>query len=64
MPIKQFLIVAVICACQALFFVQAIQAGSTLVSLFWGLLLGRNLYRVYLVDRMVRVVEQLTKKKD
>lgn len=64
MPIKQFFIVAVICACQTIFFVQAMQAGSTLISFFWGFLLVRNLYRVYVVDRIGRVLEDLTKKKD
>lgn len=54
MPIKSFLIMALICAIQTVFFSQALFADQTLLAVFWGFLLVRNLYRVYLVDRFSR----------
>lgn len=54
MPIKSFLIMALICAVQTLFFSQALFADQFLLAFFWGVLLLRNLYRVYLVDRLSR----------
>lgn len=47
---------ALICAVQTLFFSQALFDDQFLLAFFWGALLLRNLYRVYLVDRFSRLM--------
>lgn len=48
---------ALVCAVQTLLFTEALMADQILATLLWGLLLGRNLLRVYWIDRFSRVFQ-------
>lgn len=57
MPIRAFIMMALVCAVQTLLFTEALMADQILATLLWGILLGRNLLRVYWIDRFSRVFQ-------
>lgn len=64
MNIAHFLLMALVCAFETYFFNEAIFSGSYLVAILWGILLLRDLQRVYRVTKVTRAILSATKKKD
>lgn len=64
MPLPHFLMMTTICIFQTILFTYALKTGNTLTMILWGLLLSRNLYKVYLVDRVGKMLTEIFKKKD
>ncbi|MGT2895992.1 DUF3272 family protein [Streptococcus entericus] len=56
MPIRHFVMMALTCAIQTILFTASLSAEQFLLTLFWGILLGRNLVRVYMIDRLSRLL--------
>lgn len=64
MTILQFLLVAIFCALETIFFNQALFSGDYLIAALWGFLLYRDLRRVYLVTKWTETLFKFPKKKD
>lgn len=64
MNIAHFLLMALVCAFETYFFNEAIFSGSYLVAILWGILLLRDLQRVYRVTKVTQAIFSATKKKD
>ncbi|MGT2802468.1 DUF3272 family protein [Streptococcus henryi] len=64
MNIAHFLLMALVCAFETYFFNEAIFSGSYLVAILWGILLLRDLQRVYRVTKVTQAILSATKKKD
>ena len=64
MRIPEFIFLALITGLATYWMNESILAGSYLWASFYGVIVARNLYFSYRVSRFIRVVENLTKKKD
>ncbi|WP_307975940.1 DUF3272 family protein [uncultured Streptococcus sp.] len=64
MNIRQFIFVAFLCAFETYFFNDSIMSGDYIFAVIWGILLYRDLRRVWLVSRFTKAIIDATKKKD
>lgn len=56
MPIRTFIVMALTCAIQTILVTSAFLNDQFLLMVFWGALLARNLFRVYMIDRLSRLL--------
>ena len=64
MRIPEFIFLALITGLATYWMNESILAGSYFWASLYGAIVARNLYFSYRVSRFIRVVENLTKKKD
>ncbi|HGI0638991.1 TPA: DUF3272 family protein [Streptococcus pyogenes] len=56
MTIRQFLFMAFVCAFETYFFNDLLYSGDYLFAFFWGLLLFRDLKRVYHINVLTKSI--------
>lgn len=61
---RQFIFMAFLCSFETYFLNDAILSGSYFFALFWGILLLRDVQRVYYVTKVTKAILEATKKKD
>ncbi|WP_074639251.1 DUF3272 family protein [Streptococcus equinus] len=64
MTIRRFLLMALVCAFETYFFNECILDGDYFFAIFWGLLLLRDIQRVYTLDKLLQILTSTPKKKD
>ncbi|MBA2796049.1 DUF3272 family protein [Streptococcus porcinus] len=67
MTIRQFIIMAIICAFETYFFNEAMFSGNLLFAGFWGFLLIRDLRKAHAITKFAKSLLEATrstKKKD
>ncbi|EFW89563.1 hypothetical protein SEQ01_01730 [Streptococcus equinus] len=55
---------ALVCAFETYFFNECILDGDYFFAIFWGLLLLRDIQRVYTLDKLLQTLTSTPKKKD
>ncbi|HFH6670186.1 TPA: DUF3272 domain-containing protein [Streptococcus agalactiae] len=58
---RQFIFMALLCSFETYFFNQSVMDGSWI---FWGVLLLRDLQKVYAISKFTKELIKSTKKKD
>ncbi|AHX74861.1 DUF3272 domain-containing protein [Streptococcus agalactiae] len=61
---RQFIFMALLCSFETYFFNQSIMDGSWIFAIFWGVLLLRDLKKVYAISKFTKELIKSTKKKD
>ncbi|HFU6734619.1 TPA: DUF3272 domain-containing protein [Streptococcus agalactiae] len=61
---RQFIFMALLCSFETYFFNQSVMDGSWIFAIFWGVLLLRDLQKVYAISKFTKEVIKSTKKKD
>ncbi|HEO1258037.1 TPA: DUF3272 domain-containing protein [Streptococcus agalactiae] len=61
---RQFIFMALLCSFETYFFNQSVMDGSWIFAIFWGVLLLRDLQKVYAVSKFTKELIKSTKKKD
>ncbi|ANI27162.1 hypothetical protein BTH44_03955 [Streptococcus agalactiae] len=61
---RQFIFMALLCSFETYFFNQSIMDGSWIFAIFWGVLLLRDLQKVYAISKFTKELIKSTKKKD
>lgn len=60
---RDFMLVALICAFETYFLNESLLEGQYFFALFWGFLLLGNLQKAHFLDRFVRSLDIIIKKK-
>ncbi|HEO0868080.1 DUF3272 domain-containing protein [Streptococcus agalactiae] len=61
---RQFIFMALLCSFETYFFNQSVMNGSWIFAIFWGVLLLRDLQKVYAISKFTKELIKSTKKKD
>ncbi|HGC9461681.1 TPA: DUF3272 domain-containing protein [Streptococcus agalactiae] len=61
---RQFIFMALLCSFETYFFNQSVMDGSWIFAIFWGVLLLRDLQKVYAISKFSKELIKSTKKKD
>lgn len=61
---RQFIFMALLCSFETYFFNQSVMDGSWIFAIFWGVLLLRDLQKVYAISKFTKELIKSTKKKD
>ncbi|HFU9807184.1 TPA: DUF3272 domain-containing protein [Streptococcus agalactiae] len=61
---RQFIFMALLCSFETYFFNQSVMDGSWIFTIFWGVLLLRDLQKVYAISKFTKELIKSTKKKD
>ncbi|HEO2978931.1 TPA: DUF3272 domain-containing protein [Streptococcus agalactiae] len=61
---RQFIFIALLCSFETYFFNQSVMDGSWIFAIFWGVLLLRDLQKVYAISKFTKELIKSTKKKD
>lgn len=61
---RQFIFMALLCSFETYFFNQSVMDGSWIFAIFWGVLLLRDLQKVYAISKFTKELIKTTKKKD
>lgn len=61
---RQFIFMALLCSFETYFFNQSVMGGSWIFAIFWGVLLLRDLQKVYAISKFTKELIKSTKKKD
>ncbi|HGD6739907.1 TPA: DUF3272 domain-containing protein [Streptococcus agalactiae] len=61
---RQFIFMALLCSFETYFFNQSVMDGSWIYAIFWGVLLLRDLQKVYAISKFTKELIKSTKKKD
>lgn len=61
---RQFIFMAILCSFETYFFNQSVMDGSWIFAIFWGVLLLRDLQKVYAISKFTKELIKSTKKKD
>ncbi|HGH7878658.1 TPA: DUF3272 domain-containing protein [Streptococcus agalactiae] len=61
---RQFIFMALLCSFETYFFNQSVMDGSCIFAIFWGVLLLRDLQKVYAISKFTKELIKSTKKKD
>lgn len=61
---RQFIFMALLCSFETYFFNQSVMYGSWIFAIFWGVLLLRDLQKVYAISKFTKELIKSTKKKD
>ncbi|HEO3607006.1 TPA: DUF3272 domain-containing protein [Streptococcus agalactiae] len=61
---RQFIFMALLCFFETYFFNQSVMDGSWIFAIFWGVLLLRDLQKVYAISKFTKELIKSTKKKD
>ncbi|HGD7020308.1 TPA: DUF3272 domain-containing protein [Streptococcus agalactiae] len=61
---RQFIFMALLCSFETYFFNQSVMDGSWIFAIFWGVLLLRDLQKVYAISKFTKELVKSTKKKD
>ncbi|HEO8050303.1 TPA: DUF3272 domain-containing protein [Streptococcus agalactiae] len=61
---RQFIFMALLCSFETYFFNQYVMDGSWIFAIFWGVLLLRDLQKVYAISKFTKELIKSTKKKD
>ncbi|HGD2061878.1 TPA: DUF3272 domain-containing protein [Streptococcus agalactiae] len=61
---RQFIFMALLCSFETYFFNQSVMDGSWILAIFWGVLLLRDLQKVYAISKFTKELIKSTKKKD
>ncbi|HEO6944885.1 TPA: DUF3272 domain-containing protein [Streptococcus agalactiae] len=61
---RQFIFMALLCSFETYFFNQSVMDGSWSFAIFWGVLLLRDLQKVYAISKFTKELIKSTKKKD
>ena len=64
MTLRQLLLMSFLCAFETYFFNDSLYEGDYLFSVFWGILLVRNIQRSYNITKFNEALLSATKKKD
>ncbi|HFZ6760689.1 TPA: DUF3272 domain-containing protein [Streptococcus agalactiae] len=61
---RQFIFMALLCSFETYFFNQSVMDGSWIFAIFWGVLLLRDLQKVYAISKFTKELIKSTKKKE
>lgn len=61
---RQFIFMALLCSFETYFFNQSVMDGSWIFAIFWGVLLLRDLQKMYAISKFTKELIKSTKKKD
>ncbi|HEN2698331.1 TPA: DUF3272 domain-containing protein [Streptococcus agalactiae] len=61
---RQFIFMALLCSFETYFFNQSVMDGFWIFAIFWGVLLLRDLQKVYAISKFTKELIKSTKKKD
>ncbi|HEN7358981.1 hypothetical protein AX211_03625 [Streptococcus agalactiae] len=61
---RQFIFMALLCSFETYFFNQSVMDGSWIFAIFGGVLLLRDLQKVYAISKFTKELIKSTKKKD
>ncbi|HGD6288830.1 TPA: DUF3272 domain-containing protein [Streptococcus agalactiae] len=61
---RQFIFMTLLCSFETYFFNQSVMDGSWIFAIFWGVLLLRDLQKVYAISKFTKELIKSTKKKD
>ncbi|HEO5202370.1 TPA: DUF3272 domain-containing protein [Streptococcus agalactiae] len=61
---RQFIFMALLCSFETYFFNQSVMDGSWIFAIFWGVLLLRDLQKVYAISKFTKELIKSTKKKN
>ena len=61
---RQFIFMALLCSFETYFFNQSVMDGSWIFAIFWGVLLLRDLQKVYAISKFTKELIKSTNKKD
>ncbi|HFU9538665.1 TPA: DUF3272 domain-containing protein [Streptococcus agalactiae] len=61
---RQFIFMVLLCSFETYFFNQSVMDGSWIFAIFWGVLLLRDLQKVYAISKFTKELIKSTKKKD
>ncbi|HEN0512674.1 TPA: DUF3272 domain-containing protein [Streptococcus agalactiae] len=61
---RQFIFMALLCSFETYFFNQSVMDGSWIFAIFWGVLLLRDIQKVYAISKFTKELIKSTKKKD
>ncbi|HEO7149967.1 TPA: DUF3272 domain-containing protein [Streptococcus agalactiae] len=61
---RQFIFMALLCSFETYFFNKSVMDGSWIFAIFWGVLLLRDLQKVYAISKFTKELIKSTKKKD
>ncbi|HFU9627309.1 TPA: DUF3272 domain-containing protein [Streptococcus agalactiae] len=61
---RQLIFMALLCSFETYFFNQSVMDGSWIFAIFWGVLLLRDLQKVYAISKFTKELIKSTKKKD
>ncbi|HGD0489355.1 TPA: DUF3272 domain-containing protein [Streptococcus agalactiae] len=61
---RQFIFMALLCSFETYFFNQSVMDSSWIFAIFWGVLLLRDLQKVYAISKFTKELIKSTKKKD
>lgn len=61
---RQFIFMALLCSFETYFFNQSVMDGSWIFAIFCGVLLLRDLQKVYAISKFTKELIKSTKKKD
>ncbi|HFZ6610582.1 TPA: DUF3272 domain-containing protein [Streptococcus agalactiae] len=61
---RQFIFMALLCSFETYFFNQSVMDGYWIFAIFWGVLLLRDLQKVYAISKFTKELIKSTKKKD
>ncbi len=53
-----------LCACETYFLNETLFGGDYFFAFFWGIILFRDIYHIYKVDKFTQTLLSTTKKKD
>lgn len=63
MPLRQFIVTALLTALETYFFNEAIMLGNYLIALFWAFLVLRNLQVAFMLGKIVEAIDEQLKKR-
>lgn len=61
---RRFLFMGLLCACETYFLNETLFGGDYFFAFFWGVILFRDIYHIYKVDKFTQTLLSTTKKKD
>lgn len=63
MPLRQFIVTAILTGIETYFFNDAIMSGSYLIAVFWAFLILRNLQTAFMLGKIVDAIDEQLKKR-